>query len=145
MPAQIDTSPGTEHEASAFAPTHLIHLSELPPSERETYFDLLISADCHFHKDYETGSVLADMRILGPGVRMPREEEAGGRGEEGPRLTPQEKLALQAAEAASVVSCNFSRFLHVLFVNDCCCVVFVRLFVFECLHFPLVWRMFCER
>lgn len=99
---QADIADGADPSDSAFAPTHLIQLSELPASEKEVYYDLLIAADAHFHRDYESGAVLADMRILGPGVKMPGTEEKK-KEEEGPRLTPQEKLALQAAEAASVV------------------------------------------
>ncbi len=85
---------------AAFEPTHLIHLDELDQAEKETYYDLLIAADAHFHRDYETGDVLADMRILGPGVRI--EAEAPPKDDTGPRLTPQEKLAIQAAQTASL-------------------------------------------
>jgi len=59
-----------------FSPTHVVVLSELSQAEKETYFDLLIAAEAQFHRDYEKNEVLADMRILGPGVRIetPMEE-----------------------------------------------------------------------
>jgi hypothetical protein len=101
MAGASDVADGAAPDSAAFNPTHLIHLSELPASERENYFDLLIAADAHFHRDYESGDVLADMRILGPGVKMP--SASPKQKDEGPRLTPQEKLAVQAAEAAAVV------------------------------------------
>jgi len=70
------------------------------PPLGETYFDLLIASDAHFHRDYTSGAVLADMRILGPGVTMPGASPK--KKQDGPRLTPKEKLALQSANAATL-------------------------------------------
>mmetsp|Transcript_20126 Transcript_20126/g.42131 ORF Transcript_20126/g.42131 Transcript_20126/m.42131 type:complete len:483 (-) Transcript_20126:84-1532(-) len=78
-----------------FSPTHVVVMSELSQAEKETYFDLLIAAEAQFHQDHENNTVLADMRILGPGVKIevPVEEKK----EDGPRLTTAEKLAIKAA------------------------------------------------
>jgi hypothetical protein len=62
-------------ELASFCPTHLIQLSELSQAEKETYFDLLIASDAHFHRNFETGEIYADVRILGPGVKIRAEEE----------------------------------------------------------------------
>ena len=85
----------SEDPDAPFSPTHVVVLSELSQAEKETYFDLLIAAEAQFHQDYENNTVLADMRILGPGVKIetPVEEKK----EDGPRLTPAEKLAIKAA------------------------------------------------
>ena len=89
-------------EQAPFEPTHLIYLNELDQNEKETYYDLLIAADANFHKNYETGDVMADMRILGPGVRIsttpPKKKKDDGM----KRLNPREKLAVQALKNASV-------------------------------------------
>jgi len=59
-PASIDDVP--------FKPTHLIRLQELSQSEKEQYYDMLIECDAKFHRDSKNKEVLADVRILGPGV-----------------------------------------------------------------------------
>ncbi|GMH80600.1 hypothetical protein TrST_g631 [Triparma strigata] len=90
-----DVGPGE----AEFSPTHIVMLDELSQAEKETYYDLMIASNAQYHRDYEKGEVIADMRILGPGVKIQAEEEEKKR-DEGPRLTPQEKLAMRAADSS---------------------------------------------
>ena len=106
----------TQPELQPFTPTHLICLDELDATEKEMYYDLLISADVHMHRNTNgSGEIYADVRVLGPGVKLGNNQNdktsSFDNSNQNPlgqsdnsknntvagRLTPREKLALQAA------------------------------------------------
>lgn len=89
-------------EQAPFNPTHLIYLDELDQNEKEIYYDLLIAADTNFHRNHETGEVMADMRILGPGVKIQTTPPKKPADASLKRLNPKEKLAVQALKNQNV-------------------------------------------
>ena len=67
-------------DANSFAPSHVIVLSELPPTEKEMYYDLLLKHGASIYDDVNSKGNqqhIANVRILAPGIKKVNEDKKG--------------------------------------------------------------------